>query len=222
MNGGKTNGAWKGVLFDLDGTLADTIDLILRSYRHTMRTHLGEAPPDERFLATIGIPLPIQLADFARDPAEAERMRLTYVAFQKEIHDDLVEPFPGAARVVSTLREQGTKLAIVTSKHSGVARRTLECCGLWECFDAIVCADDVERPKPDPEPVHLALKRLGLADKANEVVFVGDSPFDMHAGRAAGTRTAAALWGPFSRDVLAAEEPDFYLTALEDVLQTSA
>ena len=71
---------WKGVLFDLDGTLADTIELILLSYRHTMRTHLGEAPPDERFLATIGIPLPKQLEGFARDASEAERMRATYVA----------------------------------------------------------------------------------------------------------------------------------------------
>ena len=148
-------------------------------------------------------------------------MRLTYVAFQQEVHDDLVEPFPGAGHVLSTLRAQGTRLAIVTSKHSGVARRTLECCGLWESFDAIVCADDVECPKPDPEPVRLALKRLGLADAAHDVLFVGDSPFDIHAGGAAGTHTAAALWGPFSREVLATEEPDFYLTALEDVLQTS-
>ena len=211
----------KLAIFDLDGTLADTIELILLSYRHTMRTHLGEAPPDERFLATIGIPLPKQLGDFARDAAEAERMRSTYVAYQREIHDDLVEPFPGAASVLSTLRENGTRLAVVTSKHSGLARRTLECCGLWESLDAVVCADEVERPKPDPEPVQLALKRLGLADEANEVVFVGDSPFDLRAGRAAGTHTAAALWGPFSREVLAAEEPDFYLTGLEGVLHTS-
>ena len=216
-----TSRAWKGVLFDLDGTLADTIELILRSYRHTMRAHLGEAPPDERFLATIGIPLPKQLADFARDASEAERMRSTYVAYQREIHDDFVQPFPGAARVLSALRENGTRLAVVTSKRSGVARRTLECCGLWESLDAVVCADEVERPKPDPEPVHLALKRLGLSDEGNQVLFVGDSPFDLRAGRGAGTHTAAALWGPFSRNVLATEEPDFYLSDLEGVLQTS-
>ena len=104
--------AWKGVLFDLDGTLADTIELILRSYRHTMREHLGEAPPDGRFLATIGIPLPTQLRDFARDAAEAERMRATYVAYQREIHDDLVKPFPMAASVLKTLRESGIRLEI--------------------------------------------------------------------------------------------------------------
>ena len=212
---------WKGVLFDLDGTLADTIELILLSYRHTMRTHLGEAPPDERFLATIGIPLPTQLAGFARDASEAERMRATYVAYQSEIHDELVEPFPGAASVLATLRERGTRLAVVTSKRSGVARRTLECCGLWESIDAVVCADEVERPKPDPEPVHLALERLGLAHEANQSLFIGDSPFDLRAGRAAGTHTAAALWGPFSREALAAEEPDFYLTDLDGVLHTS-
>ena len=84
-----------------------------------------------------------------------------------------------------------------------------------------MCADEVEHPKPDPEPVCLALRRLGLADAANQVVFVGDSPYDLRSGRSAGTHTAAALWGPFSREVLAAEEPDFYLDGLEDVLKTS-
>ena len=148
-------------------------------------------------------------------------MRSTYVAYEREIHDELVKPFPGAAAVLSRLRENGTRLAVVTSKHNGVARRTLECCGLWESLDAVVCADEVERPKPDPEPVRVAMELLGLTNEAEGVLFVGDSPFDLRAGRGAGTHTAAALWGPFSRKVLAAEEPDFYLTDLEDVLHTS-
>ena len=216
-----TGRAWKGVLFDLDGTLADTIELILRSFRHTMRTHLGASPSDERFLATIGIPLPTQLRAFARDAAEAERMRVTYVTYQRGIHDDLVKPFPGAALVLAQLRETGSRLAVVTSKHSGVARRTLECCGLWESVDAVVCADEVARAKPDPEPVHRALELLDLTNEAHDVVFVGDSPFDLRAGRAAGTRQAAALWGPFSRAALAIEKPDFYVNDLPGVLRTS-
>ena len=217
-----TNAGWKAVVFDLDGTLADTIELILRSFRHTMGTHLGEVPPDERFLETIGIPLPTQLRGFARDEAEAELMRLTYVAFEREVHDEMVAPFPHAASVLSALRRSGTRLAVVTSKHTRVARPTLEVCGLWGSVDAVVCADEVSEPKPHPESVHKALELLGLAGRVEETLFVGDSPFDLRAGRAAGTYTAAAVWGAFSRDALAAENPDFYLSDLLGVLKTSS
>ena len=217
-----TTAGWKAVLFDLDGTLADTIELILRSFRHTMRTHLGEVPPDERFLEIIGIPLPTQLRGFARDEGEAELMRLTYVAYQREVHDEMVAPFPNAALVLSDLRRSGTRLAVVTSNDTRVARRTLEVCGLWGSIDAVVCADEVAEPKPHPESVHKALELLGLGGRVEETLFVGDSPFDLRAGRAAGTYTAAAVWGAFSRDALAVEKPEFYLSDLLGVLKTSS
>jgi len=210
---------WPAVLFDLDGTLADTVELILRCYRHTMKEHLGEAPPDARFLATIGRPLPVQLLDFARDDAQHAAMRQTYVEFQRGIHDDMVSPFPGADDVLRRLKEAGTKVGVVTSKASRLASRTLDCCGLLHHVDFLICADQVERPKPDPESVLRALAHFGLAERARDVVFVGDSPFDLQAGRGAGTRTAAALWGPFAHEVLLAETPDYMLDRLEDVLE---
>ena len=107
-------------------------------------------------------------------------------------------------------------MAVVTSKATGIAQRTIECCGLSDAVDLVVCADQVTRPKPEPESVVLALDHFGL--RADEVLFVGDSPFDLQAGRSAGTQTAAALWGPFPHSALVAEKPDFVLAALEDVL----
>ncbi len=210
--------AWRGIFFDLDGTLADTVELILMSYRHTMRTHLGEPMPDERWLATIGKPLPVQLGDFARTEAEREQMRETYVGFQRRVHDRMVRPFPGALEVLDELRRREVRVAVVTSKAKGVARRTMEVCGLWDRVDLVVAGDEVERGKPDPEPVLRALAELGLREEADEVVFVGDSPFDLRSGRAAGTRTAAVGWGPLDRAVLDAERPDYFLNALEEVL----
>ena len=209
-------GTWGGVFFDLDGTLADTVDLILRCFRHTSRVHLGEALPDEVVISTIGTPLPVQMRGFARSDEEAERMRQTYVEFQEGVHDDMVRAFPGAASVLATLRDRGTKLAVVTSKHTRIAHLTIECCGLSDSLDLVVCADQVKRPKPEPESVVRALDHFGL--RADEVLFVGDSPFDLQAGRSAGVRTAAALWGPFPHHALTAEEPDFLLQGLEDVL----
>lgn len=209
---------WRGVFFDLDGTLADTVELILMSYRHTMQEHLGEALPDSRWLETIGKPLPVQLGDFARSEDERLAMRETYVRYQRTIHDEMVRPFPGAVEVLTELRRRDVRLAVVTSKASGIARRTMEVCGLWGRVDVVVAGDQVERGKPDPEPVHRALDHLDLSDRPNEVVFVGDSPFDLRAGRAAGTRTAAVSWGPHERPLLDAETPDYFLNELGDVL----
>ena len=154
---------------------------------------------------------------FARSEEEAELMRQTYIAYQDIVHDEMVRSFPGASSVLGALRRRGTKIAVVTSKRAGIAKRTLECCGLWKAVDLVVCANQVQRPKPHPESVNLALSKLGL--EPDGVVFVGDSPFDIQAGKGAGTRTAAALWGPFNPEELLPEAPDFVLDALRDVLE---
>jgi len=214
-----TRDTWRAVLFDLDGTLADTVELILRCYRHTMRTHVGQELPDARWLARLGMPLRDQLREFARDAEEAARMLETYVTFQNGLHDEVVHAYPGAVEAVEALGGNGPALAVVTSKHRKIAQRTVERCGLADRFDLLVGYDDVTRGKPDPEPVLLALERLGLGDHAADVLFVGDSPYDMRAGRAAGTRTAAALWGPYARESLEAEEPDYWLDDFSDLLR---
>jgi pyrophosphatase PpaX len=86
-------------------------------------------------------------------------------------------------------------------------------------MDVLVGADDVVKAKPDPEPVLMALERLGLAGEEARTLFVGDSPFDIRAGRGAGTRTAAALWGPFPAEALAAEAPDHLVSRPRDLLE---
>jgi len=212
--------AWRGVFFDLDGTLADTVELILSSYRHTMRTHLGETLPDARWISGMGTPLVAQLREFARDDDEAAAMLETYTVFQRRIHDEMVRPYPGALEVVEELASRDVRLAVVTSKRGAVARRTMEVCGLHEAIECLVTADDVSRGKPDPEPVNRALAALGLHHCPNDVLFVGDSPHDLRAGRAAGTRTAAVAWGPFQRESLVAERPDYFLERMPDLLDT--
>jgi pyrophosphatase PpaX len=198
---------WRAVLFDLDGTLADTVDLILRSFRHTMRTHTGVVPPDSQWLATIGRPLRDSLRLFAESPDEVAAMTRTYVTYQRSIHDELVRPYPEIPETLARLSGEGIPLAVVTSKRREMALRTLDRCGLGGFFQEVVCADEVERGKPDPEPVVSALSRLGLAP-GREVLFVGDSVFDLRAGRGAGVSTGAALWGPIHRSVLSVEDPD--------------
>ncbi len=210
---------WAAVLFDLDGTLVDTTELILRCYRHTMTTHLGRALPDELWVARMGTPLREQLKEFARDPEEAARMAETYSSYQRTIHDDMMKAFPGAVEVVHALKAKGSAVGVVTSRQTPMAERALARAGLDGVMDVLVGADDVVKAKPDPEPVLMALERLGLAGQEARALFVGDSPFDIRAGRGAGTRTAAVLWGPFPHDALRAEKPDHFVTRPEELLE---
>ena len=105
---------------------------------------------------------------------------------------------------------------LVTSKNRQGALRGLKLVGLEALMDVLVCADEVTNPKPHPEPVEKALVLLG-ANPAT-TVYVGDSVHDMHSGRAAGVKTAAALWGPFGRESLASASPDYWLAAPTDMV----
>ena len=145
-------------------------------------------------------------------------MAETYAQYQSSIHDEHVAAFPGALALMGALRAVGTRVGVVTSKRSGMAQRTLSTCGLHGSYDVLVGSDDVERAKPHPEPVLLALSQLELSDRADQTLFVGDSPFDIRSGRAAGVKTAAALWGPFAPEVLRAEEPDYFVENLDQIL----
>lgn len=198
------------VLFDLDGTLIDSVELILSSYRHTLTVHRGTSPPDEVWLAGLGTPLWVQFRQFTDDDAELDAMIATYRAHNTAHHDAMVRPYPGVREAVDALRARA-RLGIVTSKSRSGALRGLRLTGMEGWFSVVVGADDVTRHKPDPEPVRYALDRLG-AD-AGTAVFVGDSPHDLAAGRAAGVRTAAVTWGPFAEGILRAHDPDYWITS---------
>ena len=204
-------------LFDLDGTLVDSVELILRSYRHTFRTHRGAAPPDELWLKGLGTPIWVQLRYWTEDPTEIAAMVETYRVYNMTHHDELVRPYEGIVGVVRELEHRGKRLGLVTSKVRSGALRGLQVSGLTDAFHVIVGADEVEHPKPHPEPVQLALRRLGVESK--DAVFIGDARYDIESGRGAGVATAAALWGPFGRAHLEDLEPDHWLEKPEDVLR---
>ena len=210
--------AWEAVLFDLDGTLADTVPLILASFRHTMTVHRGEILPDRDWLQHVGRPLRDTVRHFARSEAEAASLLDTYLGFQREAHDRMVRPFDGVGSVVTRLVREGVALAIVTSKAREMTGRTLRSCGVERDFPVVITADDVERGKPDPEPVRRALDALGVP-ASKRVLFVGDSPHDVAAGRAAGVRTAAVTWGAFPVEGLEPEGPDFLIRRPEELLE---
>jgi len=196
------------VLFDLDGTLLDSIALILAGFHEMMTVHKGAVPPDIVWTRGIGTPLVTQIAELADDAEQAEAMRVTYAHYNVSNHERLARAYPGVVDVVRTLQRSGVALGIVTSKKRRGAFRGLDTMGITDAFGAIVGVDDVSHAKPHPRPVLQAIELLD-ADPST-TVFIGDSDHDMASGRAAGVRTGAVLWGPFDRDTLARHEPTWW------------
>ena len=203
------------VLFDLDGTLIDSIELILASYRHTMRTHGFGDVRDEVWMRGVGTPLRVQLAQWANSPAVMDAMVATYREHNLSNHDRMVTIYPGVREVVAGIRARGLRTGVVTSKNREGTLRGLSLVGLAEVIEVLVCADDVANPKPHPEPVERAMAALG--GEPSTTLFVGDSIHDLTSGRAAGVLTGAVLWGPFRREDLAPAEPDFWLAHPSDL-----
>ncbi|HEX7335916.1 MAG TPA: HAD-IA family hydrolase [Gemmatimonadales bacterium] len=197
------------VLFDLDGTLIDSIRLILDSYHHTLSQHQLPARTDDDWLKGIGTPLHVQFAEWQQHPERLQAMIATYREYNLKHHDRMVTVYPGVIDAVRELKAAGLATGLVTSKNRQGAIRGLRLVGLEALMDVLVCADEVTNPKPHPEPVEKAVALLG-AEPAT-TVYVGDSVHDMHSGRAAGVKTAAALWGPFGRSHLEGARPDYWL-----------
>ena len=196
----------RGILFDNDGTLVDSEALILDSMRHATRAVLGETIPDEVLMAKVGIPLAEQMRDFTPDPALQQELLRVYRAYNHEMHDTALTLFEGEEDALGRLARAGHPMGVVTSKMHWLAQRGLEVLGIWDRFEVLVGCDDCDRAKPDPAPVAMGARLLGLEPR--DCIYVGDSRFDIAAGRAAGCKTVAVTWGMAPEEQLAAEGPD--------------
>jgi pyrophosphatase PpaX len=204
------------VLFDLDGTLIDSGAIILASMRHATRTVLNREIEDEILMAAVGgagLTEQMRLLDESR----VDELVRVYREHNEPLHSTL-EACPGILDVLPRLREQGRKLGIVTAKRRAtvnLAFATLP--ELEPLFEVVVGSEDTERHKPDPAPLLHALDRLGA--EPGDAAYVGDSPFDLRAAKAAGVHAVAVTWGGIHEEPrLRAEEPDAVVHAAEELL----
>lgn len=184
------------LLFDLDGTLVDSIQLILDSARYAFVGFDGHAPSDDEWRAGIGRPLQSVLREYAPDEKEATRLLARYREYQLEHHDRLLHAYDGVVGMLRQFAEDGHPLAIVTSKADWLARRALELIGVDALFPTLIGCDSCINFKPHPEPVERALGLLGV--RASDAMFIGDSPHDVESGNAAGVFTVGVTWGASS------------------------
>ncbi len=150
---------YRTILFDLDGTLIDSIELILASHRHATREVLGESPPDEVLRRGIGTPLWVQMRTI--DAPRADELVTAYRAFNHRMHDELLRPYEGLLELCESLRADGAVLGVVTSKSLLVTEMAFARLAFAPLLDVVVTADQTELHKPHPEPILEALRRLG-------------------------------------------------------------
>jgi pyrophosphatase PpaX len=204
------------VLFDLDGTVIDSGAMIIASMKHAAKAVLGREIPEQVLSAAVGGPgLVAQMQ--ALDPARVDDLVAAYREHNEPLHDEL-EAFWEVVQVLPRLREEGRRLGVVTAKR----RATVDLAfgrlpELESNFDVVITSDDTERHKPAPDPILAAIDRLGTHPA--ETAYVGDSPFDIRAAKAAGVYAVAVGWGGIHTDqVLARERPDAFVRRAEELL----
>ena len=198
-----TSPRWSTAVFDLDGTLADTINLIVESYQHAFRTVLGRQEDPDVIRSWIGRPLIGAFRDHS--PEQADELYSTYLQWNADNTERLIRTYDGVIDVVGELRAAGVHVGIATSKRRESAQQAMDILGISPHVDVLVAMEDTDRHKPDPTPLLLALERMGRS--SNGAVYVGDAVVDVLAGKAAGMDTLAVTWGAGLPEALHAVRP---------------
>ncbi|WP_010500391.1 pyrophosphatase PpaX [Paenibacillus elgii] len=203
------------VLFDLDGTIVDTNELIIQSFLHTFEGITAEPVTREHIVPNMGRPLIEQMVFFS-GREQVDDLVQKYRAFNIAHHDELVREFPYVRETVAKLHAAGVKLGVVTSKIRQTTEMGLKLMGLYDYFGTIVTVDDVEKAKPDPEGIHKAVRELG--GDLTSALMVGDSHYDIEAAHNAGIPSVAVAWSLKGTEYLKQYNPTHIIQDMRDIV----
>ena len=202
------------ILFDLDGTLIDSNQLIHASFDYTFK-QFNLTFTEEEILEFNGPPL---IDTFKKiDPIKVDEMVETYRQHNYLVHDEYVRVFPKVVETLKQLKDRQVKLGIVTTKMANGVKMGIEKTGISDFFDTVITFDDVKHPKPHPEPVLKAMHALDA--EASSTLMVGDNSHDIEAGKSAGIKTAAVAWSLKGKDRLLTYNPTIMLEEMTDILR---
>jgi len=205
---------WPVVVFDLDGTLVDTIGLIVASYQHTFTTVLGAAQDEVRIRGWIGQPLIRAFEEVS--PKHADELYANYLEWNHANTVRLIRRYPGVDAMLATLVAAGVEVAVATSKLGAPARTALRLAGLQQHVGVLVTIEDTDRHKPDPQPLLHALQQVGASPE--QAVYVGDAVVDIAAARNAGMAAIGVTWGAGAREAVLEARPDVVADTVEELL----
>lgn len=202
------------LLFDFDGTLLDTNELIIQTFQHVLGNHYPGKYERIDILPFLGPTLHESFGSI--DAEKTEQLIEEYRLWNKSMHDELSSEFDGVSETMKLLKAVGMKMAIVSTKRKEMVMLGLELLDVEGVFDEVIARDDVTNTKPDPEPILLALKRLGVT--ADEALMIGDNYHDIEGGQNAGVRTAGVAWSAKGEAFLQTFNPDYMLQHITDLL----
>lgn len=203
---------WPIVLFDLDGTLCNTVDLILASFHHAHREVLGQELDEAVALGWIGR----TLRDIYAPYEQAAQLEASYLRFNLANLERLQTGYDGIRELLTDLKAQGIRTGVVTSKRHEGAARSLAAAGLDQLIPVVCAMEDTGQHKPNPQPLLLAMEKLGVHDSSHGA-YVGDATVDVQAAHAAGLASLAVTWGAGTRDELAAQAPLALCTTVDEL-----
>ena len=207
----------KAVLFDLDGTLLDTNELIYNSFNNMFKEILNLDLPKLEITRLYGVPLEKSLVKYTKDKEELDKMICEYRRYNAEHHDNMCAPFDGVVELLKSLKDKGIKLGIVTSKRKVVAERGMKLAGIYEYMDVIISPESTEKHKPEGEPAMKDCEILGV--NTNEAIMVGDSSYDLLCGKNAGCLTCGVEYTALDVNDLLKVEPTYMVKKPIDILQ---
>ena len=205
----------KAVLFDLDGTLLDTNELIYTSFVKTFKDKLNIELKKEEVTQFFGIPLGDPFKKYTNSE-NVDELVAYYREYNEAIHDTMCFAFEGVKELLTSLRDKGIKIAIVTSKRRELAERGMKIAGIYDFMDVIITPESTTKHKPNGDPAIKACNELGI--DPSEAIMVGDSPFDIYCGKNAGCKTCGVNYTFIDLNVLKESEPDYFIDKPLDIL----
>ncbi len=203
---------FKGIIFDIDGTLTSTNDLIFASFNFITKKYLGKTFSDEEILKWFGPTEDVILKEFCGD--DYEKAREEYYKFYSDNHF-MADIYPGIKEILDELKANGVLLSIYTGKGKEAATITLKKLNIYKYFDLIITGDEVKEHKPSPEGIEIFLDKFNL--KKDEVIMIGDSPSDIKAAHSAGVKVASVLWDSLSKNKVLKMDSDFVFHTVEEL-----
>ncbi|OIO15909.1 MAG: phosphatase, partial [Ignavibacteria bacterium CG1_02_37_35] len=205
-------GRYDGIIFDIDGTLTSTNELIFASFNHITKKYLDKSLTNEEVVSLFGPTEDKIIEDWFGE--NAEKVKRDYYSFYNDNHA-MANLYPGVKELLQFLKEKNILLSIYTGKGREASLLTLKKLEIYDCFDLIISGSDVKDHKPSPEGIEIFLDKYSL-DK-ERVLMVGDAPADIKAARAAGVQVASAVWDSYAREEVLEMESNFVFHTVEEM-----
>ena len=196
----------KCIVFDMDGTMTQTNQLIYDSFNYIAQKYAGKTYTIPEINAMFGPPEEGALLSIVPEEKIDEVMK-DYLSFYREHHNQLARIYPGIERILSSIKERGKLLALFTGKGTCTATITLQEFHIEKYFDYVVTGNDVVKYKPSSEGLHKIMNHFVL--RPDELLMVGDSVSDVKAAHEAGVKIAAVVWDSYAREKVLQMETDF-------------